>query len=178
MNTPQQNLANAQAWSALAFAALASGADVPGAPASLPTNTQAALKALPDWVKFDPANTGAVNFTNAPADKANVPYFWIGALASLAPGSQQYANVAYNTQTEEFTDETGWFPQPAREMLPLAHGLLTGLPEWDTQNGPVFTPTVHNIPTCIDTVDKALEFLADPTAAFKKYRPHAAATAK
>lgn len=170
MNTPQQNLINAQAWSALAFAAFASGADVPGAPASLPTNAPAGLKPLPDFVKFDPANTGAVFFTNLSGDNATKPFFWAGALPSLTPGSQQYANVAYNTQTEEFTEEHGWFPQPARQMLPTEKDLLTGLHGWDTANGPVISPAVSNIPLVMDTDGKAMEFIVDPKGAWAKYR--------
>ncbi len=128
-----------------------------------------ALAPLPAGVTFDAANTGAVLF--ADGDHKSEPFFWIGALASLIPGSQQYANVAYNTQVEEFVEERGWLEQKGRQVLPIGKGLLTGLPGWDTENGPVFSPEVRSIPILLDTVPKALEFVDDPKKAWAKYGP-------
>jgi hypothetical protein len=132
-----------------------------------------ALAPLPAGVTFDPADTGAVYFASGITDpkEAAVPSFWIGAQNSVAPGSQQYANIAYNTQTEEFTEERQWLPTVGRQMLPLDKGILTGLPSWDTANGPAYSPTIRNIPLVMDTLEKAVAYIRDPKAAWALYGP-------
>jgi hypothetical protein len=128
-----------------------------------------ALAPLPAGVTFDAANTGAVLFSDG--DHKSEPCFWVGALKSVAPGSQQYANIAYNTQTEEFVEERQWLPTVGRQMLPLDKGILTGLPSWDTANGPAYSPTIRNIPLVMDTLEKAVAYIRDPKAAWALYGP-------
>jgi hypothetical protein len=102
-----------------------------------------------------------VRFTQGitnPDRPENAPFFWVGALPSLAKGSQQYANVSYNCQTAQSEEKFNWLI--AGGVAVIAHtDTLTGNTTYTSQGAKHIEPNVWVVPAEYATIEAALAFI-------------------